>query len=216
MRMQGMLFALAVLLLAPTVRADDQLHQRPRYTLHVGDVVDLSYRLTPEYNQSVTIQPDGYASLNIAGDVHLEGLTLDQAHDLIIKKDSERLNNPELNLILSNFQRPYVIVGGEVQQPGRIDLRENMTAMQAVVMAGGFKLSAKDTRIVVFRHINADMGEVRVLNLHNIDKTAKLEHDMELQPGDMVLVPANKLEHFARYMHAFSFSSSFSPQALAY
>ena len=201
-------------LLVTSARADDQLHERPRYTLHVGDVIDLNYRLTPEYNQSVTIQPDGYASLNVAGDVHLEGLTIEQAHDLIIKKDSERLNAPELNLILSSFQRPYVVVGGEVLQPGRIDLRENMTAMQAVMMAGGFKLSAKDTRIVVFRHINADMGEVRELNLHDINKTSKLEHDMVLQPGDMLLVPANKLEHFARYMHAFSFSSSFAPQGV--
>jgi len=212
---KSMKFLLTAFLIASVAHADDQLHKRPRYTLHIGDVIDLSYRLTPEYNQSVTIQPDGYASLNIAGNVHLEGLTLDEAHDLIVKKDSERLNDPELNLILSSFQRPYVIVGGEVFQPGRIDLRENMTAMQAIVMAGGFKLSAKDTRIVVFRHINADMGEVHELNLHNIDKTAKLEHDMVLQPGDMLLVPANKLEHFARYMHAFSFSSNFNPQALA-
>ncbi|MGC1299480.1 MAG: polysaccharide biosynthesis/export family protein [Alloacidobacterium sp.] len=212
---KGMKFLLIAFLMASAAHADDQLHKRPRYTLHVGDVIDLSYRLTPEYNQSVTIQPDGYASLNIAGNMHLEGLTLDEAHDLIVKKDSERLNDPELNLILSSFQRPYVVVGGEVLQPGRIDLRENMTAMQAVVMAGGFKLSAKDTRIVVFRHINADMGEVHELNLHNINKTEKLEHDMVLQPGDMLLVPANKLEHFSRYMRAFSFSESFSPQALA-
>lgn len=197
---------------APILHADDQLHQRPRYTLHVGDVIDLNFRLTPEYNQSVTIQPDGYASLNIAGDVHLEGLTLEQAHDLIIQKDSARLNEPELNLILSNFQRPYIVVGGEVQQPGRIDLRENMTAMQAIVMAGGFKLSAKDTRIVVFRHINGDMGEIHEINLHNINKTAKLEQDMPLQPGDMLLVPANKLEHFTRYMRAGVFNYSFFPQ----
>lgn len=212
---KAMKFLLMALLMASAAHADDQLHKRPRYTLHVGDVIDLSYRLTPEYNQSVTIQPDGYASLNIAGNMHLEGLTLDEAHDLIVKKDSERLNDPELNLILSSFQRPYVVVGGEVLQPGKIDLRENMTAMQAVVMAGGFKLSAKDTRIVVFRHINADMGEVHELNLHNINKTEKLEHDMVLEPGDMLLVPANKLEHFSRYMRAFSFSESFSPQALA-
>jgi polysaccharide biosynthesis/export protein len=209
-------WVLLTALLITSAYADDHLHPRQRYTLHIGDVLDLNYRLTPEYNQTVTIEPDGYATLNVAGNVHLEGLTLDEAHDLIVKKDSERLNDPELSLILSSFQRPYVIVGGEVLQPGRIDLRENMTAMQAVMMAGGFKLSAKDTRIVVFRHINGDMGEVRELNLHNIDNTSKLEHDMVLQPGDMILVPANKLEHFARYMHAFSFSSSISPGVPAF
>lgn len=193
--------------------ADDQLHNRPRYTLHVGDVLDLNFRLTPEYNQSVTIQPDGYASLNIAGNLYLEGLTVDQAHDIIVEKDSTRLNAPELNLILSNFQRPYVVVGGEVVEPGRIDLRENMTAMQAIIMAGGFKDSARDTRIIVFRHINADMGEVHEINLHNIRKTSDLERDMVLQPGDMLLVPANRLQHFARFMRTGLFNYSFYPQA---
>src|SRR5271170_7449785 len=100
--MKGAWFLLTALLIT-SAHADDQLHPRPRYTLHIGDVLDLTFRLTPEYNQSVTIQPDGYASLNIAGDVHLEGLTLDQAQDLIVQKDSERLNAPELNIILSSF-----------------------------------------------------------------------------------------------------------------
>jgi polysaccharide export outer membrane protein len=195
-------------------RADDQLHSRDRYKLHVGDSLDLNYRLTPEFNQSITIQPDGYASLNVAGDVKLEGLTMQEAHDLIVKQDSVRLNQPELNLVLSNFQKPYVVVGGAVAQPGRIELREDMTAMQAVLLAGGFAETARDTRVVVFRHINSDMGEVHELNLHNLYKTKDLEKDMALQPGDMILVPVNRLEHFTRYMRAAAFSSSVQPQSI--
>lgn len=193
--------------------ADDQLQQRPRYELHIGDTLDLNYRLTPEFNQSVTIEPDGYVHLNIAGDVLLAGLTLDQAKALIIKKDEVRLNQPELNLVLSNFQHPYVVVGGAVAQPGKIELRENMTALQAVILAGGFSETARDTRVVVFRHINADMGEVHVINLHDIHKDKGLEKDMALESGDMILVPVNRLEHFSRYMRTFAFSSSVQPQA---
>ena len=164
---KGILLLLGALLMA-SAHADDQLHPRARYTLHIGDVLDLSYRLTPEYNQTVTIQPDGYASLNIAGNLHLEGLTLDQAHDLIVQKDSERLNDPELNLILSSFQRPYVVVGGEVLQPGRIDLRENMTAMQAVMMAGGV--------------IGSDAVRHPFEALHPATRAGLLEIAEELQP----------------------------------
>jgi polysaccharide export outer membrane protein len=193
---------------------DDQLHTRDRYKLHIGDSLDLNYRLTPEFNQSVTIEPDGYASLNVAGDVKLEGLTMQEAHDLIVKQDSVRLNQPELNLVLSNFQKPYVVVGGAVAQPGKIELREDMTAMQAIVLAGGFSEVARDTRVVVFRHINSDMGEVHELDLHNLRKTKQLEKDMELQSGDMILVPVNRLEHFSRYMRAAAFSSSVQPQGI--
>jgi len=207
------LFSILLVGISSCGRADDQLHARPRYTLHIGDTLDLSYRLTPEFNQSITIEPDGYAHLNVAGDLKLEGLTVEQAHDLIVQKDEVRLNQPELNVVLSNFQKPYVVVGGAVAQPGKIELRENLTALQAVLLAGGFAETARDTRVVVFRHINADEGEVHVLNLHNIYKTPQLEKDMQLEAGDMILVPVNRLEHFSRYMRTFAFSSSVQPQA---
>ena len=41
------------------------LQQRPRYTLHSGDTVDLTLRFTPEYNQSLTVQPDGFINVNL-------------------------------------------------------------------------------------------------------------------------------------------------------
>jgi polysaccharide export outer membrane protein len=189
------------------------LQQRPRYTLHPGDTVDLTLRFTPEYNQSLTVQPDGFINVNLIGDVKVSGLTLDQAHDMIVEKLSVPLNKPELNLVLKEFQHPYVVVGGEVQTPGKIDLRQDMTAMQAVVLAGGFKPTARDTRIVVFRHIDSNMGEVKILNLHKINSAKDLERDMALQAGDMILVPQNRVATFSRYMDATHFSTYMSPQA---
>ena len=73
MKTLRILIALVLVLLTGYARPDDKLHQRPRYILHPGDVLELSYRLTPEFNQTVTLEPDGHASLNIAGDVLLGG-----------------------------------------------------------------------------------------------------------------------------------------------
>jgi polysaccharide export outer membrane protein len=188
------------------------LQQRPRYTLHPGDTVDLNLRFTPEYNQTLIVQPDGFITVSLIGDVQVSGLTLAKAHDLLVEKLSARLNAPELNLVLKDFQHPYVVVGGEVNTPGKIELRQSMTAMQAVVLAGGFKPTAKDTRIVVFRHIDSHMGEVKVVNLHKIQNDKELERDMELQPGDMILVPQNRIATFSRYMEATHFSTFMSPQ----
>ncbi len=176
-------------------------------------MIELQYRLTPELNQTVTLEPDGYASLNIAGGMRLAGLTMDEAKEAILKKVSERLNQPELNLILKDFQKPYVVVGGEVQTPGRIELRQDMTAIQALILAGGAKQSGRATKIVLFRHINEDMGEVHILNLDKLGKTKDLERDMVLQPGDMLLVNPNRVETFSRYMKALNFGTYINPTA---
>jgi polysaccharide export outer membrane protein len=194
--------------------ADEQLHQRPRYTLHAGDVISLDYRYTPEFNQTVTIQPDGYVTLDIVGDVKISGLTLDDVHDQIVKMASSRLNHPELNLTLKDFEHPYIVVAGEVDKPGKFELREDTTALQAIMLAGGFKDSARDTKVVLFRRINQQMAEVRQLNLHNVRRTSDLEHDTELQPGDMLLVTRNKLEHLSRFMKATNLGLYFDPTTI--
>lgn len=193
-------------------QADTQLHTRQAYTLHVGDVISLDYRLTPEFNQTITVQPDGCISLEVVGDIKVEGLTLEQAHNKIVSIASNQLNHPELAITLKQFQQPYVVVAGEVEKPGKIELHEDTTtALQAVMLAGGFKDSARDTQVILFRHINGDMAEVRRLNLHNIRKQSQLEQDTDLEPGDMLLVTRNKLEHLSRFMKASNLGVYFNP-----
>lgn len=189
---------------------DPRLHSRDRYHLHTGDTLLLEYRLSPELNQTVTIGPDGYVDLNVAGSAKLEGLTLAQAHDLIVKLASARLNNPELNIELKDFQRPYVVVAGQVINPTRIEMREDMTAIQAIMLAGGFRDSAKETKVVLFRRLNSksDMAQVFVLNLHRLHKTSQLEHDMALLPGDVLYVPENAATQFGKIMRIPNFSMS--------
>ena len=202
---------LAFVVLA-SVRADEpQLHHRPRYTLRAGDVLELQYRYTPEFNQTVTVLPDGYVNLNLVGDVRVSDLTVEQAHDLIVQKAAARLNEPELNLILKQFQQPYIVVAGEVNKPGKMDLRDNTTAMQAVLLSGGFLASAQTSQGLLFRKINGDTAEIKVLNLGKLRKTSDLEHDIMLESGDMVFVPRDKLEKVSRYIKILNIGMYFNP-----
>ena len=200
-----------LLLLPALSRADEQLHQRPIYTLHIGDVIVLNYRYTPEFNQTVTVQPDGRVNLEIVGNVKVAGLSVDQARQQIVNLASARLNHPELTITLQHFEQPYIVVAGEVDHPGKFDLRDNTTALQAIMLAGGFKDSARDTQVLLFRRINADEAEVHKLDLHNIKKSSDLEHDTELEPGDMLLVTRNKMEHLSRFMKATNLGVYFNP-----
>src|SRR5580700_2476812 len=215
MKMKLFYRAIFLALVALTsVRADEpqpQLRHRPRYTLRAGDVLELQYRYTPEFNQTVTVLPDGYINLNLVGDVRVSDLTVAQAHDLIVEKASARLNDPELNLILKQFQQPYIVVAGEVNKPGKIDLRDNTTAMQAVLLSGGFLPSAQTSQVLLFRKINGDTAEIKVINLGKLRKTSDLEHDLMLESGDMLFVPRDKLERVSRYIKILNIGMYFNP-----
>jgi polysaccharide biosynthesis/export protein len=195
-------YLLLLLICAPATRncAGQQLQSRPRYLLRPGDTLNLQYRLTPELNQTVLVQPDGFVDLNVAGELHIAGLTVDQAKQLILTKDAATLNNPELNVVLEDFTRPYVVVAGEVAKPSQIEMRDNMTALSAILMAGGFTASARSGQVIVFRKVNDSIAEVKTLNLTTVNKTVQLEHDLTLQPGDMILVPRDRMSRFQHFI----------------
>lgn len=182
-----------------------------RYLLHSGDVLDIQYRYTPEFNQTVTVQPDGFISLEIGGDVKVSGRNLEQVRNVILAKARLRLASPELIVVLKEFQKPYVVVAGEVNQPGKLEMREQLTALQAVLLAGGFKDSAKSSQILVFRKLNADMAEVKSLNFKTLKRTSDLENDLTLQPGDMILVPRNRISKIERYVRIASLATFLNP-----
>lgn len=182
-----------------------------RYTLNPGDVLEVQYRYTPEFNQTLTVQPDGYVSLEIGGDLKVGGRNLEQVRALVMAKARTRLASPELTIILKEFQKPYVVVAGEVVQPGKVEVREKLTAIQAVLLAGGFKDSAKSSQILVFRKLNAETAEVRTLNFKTLKKSSDLENDLTLQPGDMILVPRNRFSKIERFVRLASVAALINP-----
>jgi polysaccharide export outer membrane protein len=195
--------------------AQTKLQPRARYTLRSGDVLTVDYRYTPEFNQTVTIQPDGFVDLQLIGETRVAGLTLTQAHQYIVDHAAMRLKSPEVNVSLKEFERPYFAVAGEVEHPGRFDFYDKMTALQAVLLAGGFKSSAQTADVYLFRRVNGDLAEVHKLNLKHIERTHDLERDLVLEPGDMILVTRNRLEIFSRFVKAANLGIYFDPLTYA-
>ena len=183
-----------------------------RYRLQPGDVFEVQFRYSPEFNQTVTVQPDGYVSLEVGGDLKVAGLTIEQAHAAILKKASSRLQDPVATIVLKEFQKPYFVIAGEVSLPGKIEMRERVTALQAIMLAGGMKETARSSQVVVFRRINTDTAEVKLLNLKSVRRTADLENDLTLQPGDMVFVPRDKISRIERFMKLASVAAFMAPR----
>ncbi|HJY88996.1 MAG TPA: polysaccharide biosynthesis/export family protein, partial [Candidatus Acidoferrum sp.] len=164
-----------------------QLHERnPRYRLESGDILELAFRYTPEFDQEVTVQPDGYVQLKgLQNDVHIQGQTVPEVIETLKKAYSNTLHDPVISVVLREFEKPYFIAGGQVSKPGKYDLRGRTTATQAVAIAGGFSEFSKNSQVLLFRRYNDDLMEVKVLNLNKVLKDKNYQEDLQLQPGDM-------------------------------
>ena len=139
--------------------------RHPLYRLRPSDVVEISFTIAPEFNQTLTIQPDGYVTLKDAGMVDAQGLNLEQFGNAVQQAYRGYLHEPEVAVALKEFERPYFIVGGEVGKPGKYELRSDTTVAEAVQIAGGLTQQAKHSQVVLFRLVNDDLVETRLLNL---------------------------------------------------
>jgi polysaccharide biosynthesis/export protein len=174
--------------------------RNPRYQLCASDAITLTFPLTPEFDQTLNIQPDGFASLMGADDIHLEGLTTAQASDAIRAAYANVLRDPIVTIELRDFNKPYFIVSGQVNKPGKYDLRGNTSATEAVAVAGGFNESAKHSQVLLFRRVNDDWFEVKPLNLKHILQGRDVNEDAEIRPGDMLFVPQNFISKIKKFI----------------
>lgn len=173
--------------------------RHPLYRLRPSDAVEVSFTLSPEFNQTLILQPDGYVALKDASPVYAEGLTMSEFRGAVQEAYRGYLHDPEVGVALKDFERPYFIVGGQVGRPGKYELRSDTTVAEAVAIAGGLTPLAKHSQVVVFRRVSDDLVETRLLNLKKMLKDKNLREDVHLRPGDLIFVPQNtisKIEHF--------------------
>jgi polysaccharide export outer membrane protein len=180
-----------------------------RYRLQASDRIMLTYRYSPEYNESLIVQPDGYVSIQLIGNVGVEGKTVDEARAAILKQLQTRLNNPEVTLTLQDFVRPYFTIAGQVGSPGRYEIRGHTDALEAIAIAGGFKDNGKQSQVILFRRISPELAETHVLNIKRLTKASHphLEENVNVEPGDVLVVPKTFVSKVADYVHWISVGS---------
>ncbi len=174
--------------------------RRPLYRLHKSDVLEIGFTFSPEFNQTLSVQPDGYIALKGIGIIFAEGQTLAELKDAIYKTYAPTLHNPEVTIALKEFDKPYFIAGGEVARPGKYELRSDTTVNEAVAMAGGFTQQARHSQVLLFRRITNEIVEARIINVKKMLQSHDLGEDMHLQAGDLVFVPQSTISKIKKYM----------------
>jgi polysaccharide export outer membrane protein len=189
----------------------DIQHRDARYHLAASDVIALTFPLTPEFDQTISIEPDGFASLAGAGNVRLAGLTTDESVAAIRAAYANVLHDPLITIELKDFNKPYFIVGGEVGRPGKYDLRGDTRATEAIAIAGGFNDASKHSQVLLFRKVNNDWYEVKPLDLKRILQGHNVSEDPEIQPGDMLYVPQNTLSKVKKFIPTSGIGTYYQP-----
>lgn len=188
------------------------LHERyARYRLRKGDSFDVDMQFSPEFNQTVAVQPDGFVTLKGVGSIHVEGKTIPEVIDTLKSAYSGILHDPVISASLKDFEKPYFIASGEVGHPGKYDLRSDLTVTEAVAIAGGFSDRAKHSQVVLFRPLPTGGYEAKLLNAKKLLATRNLSEDLQLQPGDMIYVPQNHLSKIKPFLPTASMGAFLSP-----
>jgi len=185
----------------PAVAKTDFQQRSPRYRIEPGDTFDLTFDLSPEFNQTaVAVQPDGFVTLRGVGDLKVAGETVPELTQTLRTAYSKILNDPPISVVLKDFEKPYFIADGQVAKPGKYDMHGQVTLVQAIAIAGGFQSSAKHSQVLLFRRLDDQWTEAKLFNVKEMQKKGNLSEDPYLHPGDMVYVPKSKLSKIDRFI----------------
>lgn len=160
----------------------------PDYKIGPMDVLRIDVWKEADISRVVPVRPDGKISLPLLGDIQAAGLTTMQLSAVIAGGLKEYITNPQVTVSLSEINSRRVYITGEVTRPGALPLLPNMTVLQALSSTGGFTQFAKLKGIYVLRTENGKKMKYP-FNYKNVVAGRNQEQDIELQPGDVIVVP---------------------------
>lgn len=163
------------------------------YRIEPGDTLRIKYPFHPEVGQQeTTVQPDGKINAEMVGELIVAGMTTAELEQLLEDRTSDRLRDPEVVVSISRFAERSVYIAGEVEKPGPVVYRKDLTPLQAIIAAGGFRETAWTDSVILIRQ-GADRNPVaRKLDLAAVIATGAPEL-LHLAPHDVVYVPKTEI-----------------------
>ena len=183
--MKVLLLTAALLAAAP---AAAQVTPPAGYVIGVDDVLSVIFWRDKDLTVDAVVRPDGRISLPLLDDVAVAGLTPEQARDVILERARKYLEEPSATVVVKQINSLKVFITGQVAKPGSYQLTSSMTVMQLIALAGGLQEYASGKKIVVLRNERGRSIAHR-FNYEEVCEGRKLPQNIELRPGDTVVVP---------------------------
>jgi polysaccharide export outer membrane protein len=164
------------------------LSENPNYSIAPDDVLIIDVWKEPEISRTVPVRRDGKISLPLLNDVQAAGLTPTQLSSEIVEKLRATVIHPQVTVIVAQMSSQRIYILGQVARGGAYPLVPDMTAVQALSIAGGLTPFAKRKKIYVMRIENGE-NKMYLINYKEVVTGRMPQQNIQLKPGDTIVVP---------------------------
>jgi len=161
------------------------------YKLNPGDVLQIAVWKEEGLQQQVLVLPDGNISFPLAGHIKAAGLSPEQLQNVLQNKLKNFFADPVITVTVVQVGGNKIYVIGQVRNPGEFPANRPVDVMQALSLAGGLTTFAADGDIKVLRRDASGAQKALAFNYSEVSKGNRLQTNVLLQPGDVVVVPTS-------------------------
>ncbi|MEE2879632.1 MAG: polysaccharide biosynthesis/export family protein [Pseudomonadota bacterium] len=163
--------------------------QDAAYLLAPGDTLQVVFHTAPELDREIRVAPDGSVSLPFIGSLRASARTAGELRAALLEAYSSELKDPDIDVIPMAFDSQKIFVGGDVRNPGMVDLPGQIDPLQAIIMAGGFSETAKPTQVAVLRRMPGGQVMSAVFDVRKGINDPRYADFTPLRRFDVVYVP---------------------------
>ena len=176
---------------APPTRASSTAPNLPDFIIGPGDVLTVEFWREKNVSGDVIVRPDGRISVPLLNDVQAAGLTPEQLRERLLQAAGPYFEDPNVTVVVKEINSRQAFITGQVGKPGSYPLNAGTTVIQLISMAGGLLQWADEVNIVVIHLDKRPDGEPlsHRVNYKEVMKQKNLQQNIELKPGDTVMVP---------------------------
>jgi polysaccharide export outer membrane protein len=158
------------------------------FTIGADDILQIIFWREKDMSVEVAVRPDGKISVPLINEIQAAGLTPEQLRLNLTQAATKYIEEPTVAVVIKTINSRKVFITGQVNRPGPYPLIQATTVLQLIATAGGVLEFADAENIGIVRTVNGKPTRFR-FNYKEVSKGKKLEQNIELKPGDQVIVP---------------------------
>jgi len=180
------------------------INWEPEYTLHPGDQLDIVVSSAPELSRTLTVGPDGRVVMPMSQSIMAAGRTFGQVQSQLTAELGKQLRDPTIAVTPRAYAPEQIYVGGQVGQPGTYTIPSKIGALEAILMAGGMRPTARARQVAVLRRAPNGRMMMRTVNIRNgLLNIREYDDNMQLRRGDIIFVPQSNIGEIGTWVQNF-------------